>query len=231
MNQKISLLVLIVALGAITYFVIFKNSPAPATSPATTNPSPQQPVVPNSGAVVFEVDTTNWKLYQHEKTTQIPFNFEFLHPSSWAVGTRSDLLFSFFTKQGYKAEFWVGQTAFTSATSLEEIRTIRLKALKEADKFKNTIQIIKIPVVLPSIMIGSEPGLEEAVMTIDQNKNKELTISFWSEQLLARRFSFYVRIHNLSDEDVNLSAGDPYKIFNEDIYTIRKVLSTLKFAN
>jgi len=53
MNQKgfanIVLIVVIVAIVAIGgYFVISKNSPAPATSPTITNPLPQQPVVPTS---------------------------------------------------------------------------------------------------------------------------------------------------------------------------------------
>ena len=53
MNQKvfasIVLIVVIVAIVAIGgYFIISKNSPAPATSPTITNPPPQQPVVPTS---------------------------------------------------------------------------------------------------------------------------------------------------------------------------------------
>ncbi|MBI2409947.1 hypothetical protein HYV30_02790 [Candidatus Kaiserbacteria bacterium] len=47
MNQKniVLILVLIVALGAITYFFVSKNISAPNISPTTTNPPPQQPVV------------------------------------------------------------------------------------------------------------------------------------------------------------------------------------------
>ncbi len=53
MNRKhiVLIIVLIVALGAITYFFVSKNSPAPATAPVTTNPPPQQPVVPGNNPV------------------------------------------------------------------------------------------------------------------------------------------------------------------------------------
>lgn len=49
MNQKniILTLVLIVALGAIIFFVS-KNSSAPSTSPTSANPSPQQPAIPTA---------------------------------------------------------------------------------------------------------------------------------------------------------------------------------------
>ena len=48
MNQKniVLMFVLVVALGAITYFFISKNSSAPATLPTSINPSSQQSVAP-----------------------------------------------------------------------------------------------------------------------------------------------------------------------------------------
>lgn len=47
MNQKniVLILILIITLGAITYFFVSKNISTPNISPITTNPSPQQPVV------------------------------------------------------------------------------------------------------------------------------------------------------------------------------------------
>ncbi len=48
MNKKniVLIIVLVVALGAIVYFFTSNNSSAPTTLPTSTNPSPQQPVVP-----------------------------------------------------------------------------------------------------------------------------------------------------------------------------------------
>ncbi len=48
MNQKniVLILVLVVALGAVTYFFISKNSSAPTNLPTSTNPPSEQPVAP-----------------------------------------------------------------------------------------------------------------------------------------------------------------------------------------
>jgi|GEM_PF-1252938 len=177
--------------------------PAPPSTSTTTQEQP--------------AETADWKTYRD--TT---YGFEIKYPLNWNL--KNNVL-SFSTKNGYVATFGVeGISPTTRDFTIDEMR-------KEYDRTSgNNPRAPKAAEVLKNIFIGSEAGLEWAVITCEQGNPCYARYEFYGNSTWRKGFKFYLVVPNLKSGDVN-SSYDPRSLFLDDITTVRKVLSTFKFVN
>jgi hypothetical protein len=203
----------IVTLAFVVGFVYWSKDQA---MPAVQNqaPSLSQSVQPQSDS------TAAWKTYRNEE-----YGFEMKYPNSWisvnALGPYNSIeLLKFTTGHGYKATFGLEKfPPIQEGKMIDEYRSIHLKSNSNLQTYDT--------------LIGSELGFETGDILCEVRNPCVARFEFLSDMLLKKGFKFFLVISGFNGRESSstlIPSNDPYSLFDEEVLTARKVLSTFKLT-
>ena len=200
-----------------------RSMPEVQTSPLdyTKTPSTNTPTSPAlSSSQLSASSTASWKSYRNEE-----YGFEVKYPDSWvsvnALGSYNSIeLFNFATRHGYKATFGIDKFP-----PVQEGKMI--------DEYRSTYSKSNSNLQTYDTLIGSELGFETGGILCEVGNSCAARFEFLSNMLLEKGFKFFLVISDFYGRESSPTltpSDDPYFLFNEEVLTTRKVLSTFKLT-
>ncbi len=158
------------------------------------------------------------------------YGFEFQYPNSW---TAEGDVFTFTTHDGRQAWF-KPQSWYAPSKNDQTIEELRREYDRE--HYDRNAKSRTAAEALKSIVIGSEPGLEEGHVSCETFRPCYAHFTFWSNALSRIGVQFALIISPLQDKEVYIATSsvalelivDPHPLFEGEIDIVHRVLATFK---